>query len=120
MISWVFPGLDEVLASFLWLASILIREDLPTLDRPIKANSGLSGGGQSLTELLLFTKVALFISDFKVCGNNFFADKRANLPIKLMLPYFFAKITIFYSPVIFLIINLLRGNCKRIFLMISA
>ena len=37
---WVLPGLLDVIASFLLLHSIFISEDLPTLDLPIKANSG--------------------------------------------------------------------------------
>ena len=43
MIKWlirsVLPGLDDVFANPLWLQSILIRLDFPTLDRPIKAYS---------------------------------------------------------------------------------
>ena len=38
--SFVFPGLLEVIASFLLLHSMLIRDDFPTLDLPMKANSG--------------------------------------------------------------------------------
>jgi arsenite-transporting ATPase len=45
------PGVTEVLASFFELVSILISDDLPTLERPIKANSGLSGGGHFSTSL---------------------------------------------------------------------
>lgn len=45
LINWVFPGVLEVLATELLLQIMLIREDLPTLLLPIKAYSGLSGGG---------------------------------------------------------------------------
>ena len=38
--SSVLPGVDEVLANFLLLVSMLIRLDLPTFERPIKAYSG--------------------------------------------------------------------------------
>ena len=34
------PGVFETCASALWPVSRLIREDLPTLERPITANSG--------------------------------------------------------------------------------
>ena len=36
----VFPGLLDVIASFLLLQSMLIRDDLPTFDLPMNANSG--------------------------------------------------------------------------------
>src|ERR1700674_3792911 len=39
MSSWVRPGVLEVRASPLRLVSALIRLDLPTLERPAKANS---------------------------------------------------------------------------------
>jgi hypothetical protein len=41
---------------------MFIKDDLPTLLRPIKANSGLSGGGQPLLSELLFKNFADFIS----------------------------------------------------------
>jgi hypothetical protein len=34
------PGLLDVIASFLFLQSMLIKDDLPTLDLPMNANSG--------------------------------------------------------------------------------
>lgn len=58
----VLPGLPEVLASLLLSVSILIKEDLPTFERPIKANSGLSGLGQAATSTLLTKYFADFIS----------------------------------------------------------
>ena len=49
MIKWlmsnVLPGVAEVLAKPLWLQSMLMRLDLPTLLRPMKANSGLLSFG---------------------------------------------------------------------------
>ena len=42
MMHCVFPGWDEVLANVLSPHSILIRLDLPTFDRPMNANSGMS------------------------------------------------------------------------------
>ena len=43
------PGVEDVLARFFCLVTILISEDLPTLLRPIKAYSGLSGFGHWVT-----------------------------------------------------------------------
>ena len=57
--SWVFPGFPEVLASCLQSVSMLIKDDLPTFDLPIKANSGNDDFGQSDTLALLITKDAL-------------------------------------------------------------
>ena len=36
----VFPGVDEVIASLECLVNILMRLDLPTLERPMNAYSG--------------------------------------------------------------------------------
>ncbi len=55
LINWVLPGVFDVLASLDWFVSILMSEDLPTFDRPIKAYSGLSGVGQPSTLGLLMT-----------------------------------------------------------------
>ena len=41
----VFPGVADVLASFLLFVSILMRLDFPTFDLPIKAYSGLLSCG---------------------------------------------------------------------------
>ena len=53
--SCVLPGAAEVLATSLFLQSILINDDLPTLLRPIKAYSGRSGLGHMSTDGLLMT-----------------------------------------------------------------
>jgi len=57
--SWVFPGFPEVLASCFRSVSMLIKEDFPTFELPIKANSGNDDLGQSDTLALLTTKDAL-------------------------------------------------------------
>ncbi len=57
--SWVFPGVCEVFASPLWKVRELMREDFPTLDRPMKANSGKRAGGQVLKSVLLVMKRAM-------------------------------------------------------------
>src|SRR5690606_11803785 len=44
----VLPGVPETLARRPWPVRRLINEDLPTLDRPIKANSGRSCTGQAV------------------------------------------------------------------------
>ena len=54
----VFPGLDDVKARFLRFTSALIKEDLPTFDLPIKANSGLTGMGPLEGSVLLTEKSA--------------------------------------------------------------
>jgi hypothetical protein len=46
--SRVFPGVAEMRASFVEPVIKLINEDLPTLLRPIKANSGRSALGHFL------------------------------------------------------------------------
>lgn len=59
--SWVFPGLPEVFARLFLAVSIFMREDFPTLLRPIKAYSGKELSGHLLTSLLLITNSALLI-----------------------------------------------------------
>lgn len=56
--SCVFPGLDEVFAKCLVLQSVLIKDDFPTLDRPIKAYSGKLTLGHFATFVLLITNLA--------------------------------------------------------------
>ena len=51
--SWVLPGVCEVFARPLWNVNEFISDDLPTLERPIKANSGKRAGGQVLKSVLL-------------------------------------------------------------------
>jgi hypothetical protein len=55
----------EVLAASFDFNKALIKEDFPTLDRPIKATSGLSGSGHIFHSVLDFTKL-YFI--FKKCA----------------------------------------------------
>jgi hypothetical protein len=59
--SWVFPGVPEVLAKPFLDVNILIKEDLPTFDLPIKANSGLPSSGHLLTSVLEMMNSALLI-----------------------------------------------------------
>lgn len=56
----------EVFANFLLLVSMLIKLDLPTLERPIKAYSGAWVEGHFPTEELLITNSADLIS-MSVC-----------------------------------------------------
>jgi hypothetical protein len=57
------PGLEEVWASEELPVRQLIREDLPTFERPIKANSVLAGLGllAAETELATYTALEIFI-----------------------------------------------------------
>lgn len=68
--SWVLPGLELVFAKPFTLVSILMREDLPTLLRPINAYSGLLSEGHFLWLVLLTMNSALFIS---IVGSGFFS-----------------------------------------------
>jgi hypothetical protein len=54
------PGSLDTFANFSCSVSRFMSEDLPTLERPISANSGKRSGGQSLTAGLLLMKTALF------------------------------------------------------------
>jgi hypothetical protein len=54
----VLPGSPEILASRERPASILSSDDLPTFDRPVKPNSGLSGEGHCFKVVLLLTNEA--------------------------------------------------------------
>jgi hypothetical protein len=71
----VFPGVDDVFASLLLLVSILIRLDLPTLERPIKAYSGLLSDGHIDTMGDEMTNsdclISITINDFGCKGTNF-------------------------------------------------
>jgi len=49
------------LAKFLWFVSILINDDFPTLDRPIKAYSGKKSFGHLSTSELLTINSAVLI-----------------------------------------------------------
>ncbi len=59
--SCVFPGRPDVLAKFFRSINILIKEDLPTFDLPIKAYSGKGSFGHLVTSVLLITKSADFM-----------------------------------------------------------
>ena len=67
MISLVFPGLEETLASFPFDANALIREDLPALDLPDITISGRSVTGRPLTSaqvILYFILLKLMFISF--------------------------------------------------------
>ena len=59
--SLVFPGVEEVIASFFLPVSMLISEDFPTFDLPMNANSGNLAADLSDTLVLLPANVALVI-----------------------------------------------------------
>src|SRR5476649_2717381 len=66
-ISLVFPGVTETLASSRRSASKLISDDLPTLDRPMKANSGSGDFGHDFRSGALTLKTAdlIFINGWE-------------------------------------------------------
>lgn len=57
----VLPGVEEMCAKDLLPESVFIREDLPTFERPIKANSGRVSFGLSAIEVQLATNFAWVI-----------------------------------------------------------
>jgi hypothetical protein len=58
LMSCVFPGVDDVLAKPPCRVSMLISDDLPTLERPMKAYSGKLLLGHCATLALLHTNMA--------------------------------------------------------------
>mmetsp|Transcript_32324 Transcript_32324/g.39133 ORF Transcript_32324/g.39133 Transcript_32324/m.39133 type:complete len:266 (+) Transcript_32324:78-875(+) len=70
----VFPGVLEIFANFPLLVSILIKDDLPTLERPMTANSGLVSLGHWLYFTLLVMNSAclifhsMFFSEASICS----------------------------------------------------
>jgi len=58
--------LTEVLERVLLSTSVLIKDDLPTLDLPITANSGKLDIGHSSNFDALFTKTALVIIIYNI------------------------------------------------------
>src|SRR4051794_23877185 len=58
LISFVKPGVAETFASPFFPARTLSREDLPTLDRPINANSGKVSGGHESKSGALTSNIA--------------------------------------------------------------
>lgn len=68
----VFPGVEEVIANFGFLVSILIRLDFPTLERPMKAYSGKFPFGHISARELLITNSALVISIIYYWFDSFF------------------------------------------------
>jgi hypothetical protein len=60
--SIVLPGVADVMASLGLRVSMLMRLDLPTFERPMKAYSGFPSCGQRSMRVLLITNSALLIS----------------------------------------------------------
>ena len=56
----LLPGVLDTFARELCPVSMLIREDFPTLERPITANSGSLGFGHCSSLTLLLTYAAVF------------------------------------------------------------
>jgi hypothetical protein len=59
--SCVFPGVPDVLARPFLEVSILMSEDFPTFERPMKANSGLPSVGHLETSVLEMLNSAVLI-----------------------------------------------------------
>ena len=71
LISWVRPGVELIFTRRLRFKRVLIREDLPTLERPVKAISGKTAEGywDGLTALL--TNSADFMIIFRFSNIKF-------------------------------------------------
>jgi hypothetical protein len=76
--SWVLPGVPEVLARPFLEVNMLINDDLPTFDLPIKANSGLPSSGHLLTSVLEMVNSALLICILQSYTLNFYFCGKAN------------------------------------------
>jgi hypothetical protein len=66
----VLPGCDETFASALRPSSLLSSDDLPTLERPTKATSGVVGAGSPSTvpyEAMkrAFCRLSAMVSSFR-------------------------------------------------------
>jgi len=95
LISCVFPGVPEILASLFRLHNMLMSELLPTFDRPINAYSGMLGSGSLFTSVLLITNAAEVISILQ----NYVKEIRmcmflANLNSKGQMPFRFFRVYI--------------------------
>ena len=88
MINWVLPGFEEVLASFDRRHSMLIREDLPTLDLPVKAYSGKGPGGHSRMLLLLLTKDTFLMTGDSIAVYLMNISSNVDLPSGRMVRLF--------------------------------
>src|SRR5579863_8637808 len=58
LMSLVKPGVGDTRARSAWPESMFSREDLPTLERPMKANSGSDSSGQDSRSGALRSKMA--------------------------------------------------------------
>src|SRR3712207_2630122 len=83
LMSIVFPGVAEVMASPFRPVSILIKLDFPTLERPIKAYSGKDPAGHFCTSVLLMVNSALVISMIVSAFYNVISDKGNTYFIRL-------------------------------------
>ena len=74
----VFPGVDDVFAIFLLFKREFISDDLPTLDLPTRAYSGILLLGHCSIDLLLFSKTELITFIIKLITSYF---PKANSPL---------------------------------------
>ena len=77
----VLPGVDDVFASFLLRASILIRLDLPTFERPINAYSGFVSLGHIETrgDDSVNSAVLISMGILKIRGDSLFPARRPHV-----------------------------------------
>ena len=65
----VLPGVFETIAKEFLPVKRLIKDDLPTLDRPITANSGYRAGGHCAVLTLLLINSAVLTFTLRAAGN---------------------------------------------------
>src|SRR5574344_2176906 len=90
LISRVFPGVADVLASPLWLQSMLMRLDFPTLLLPMKAYSVLLSLGHMLTRGADMVNSDFFIS-ILLLFLFFIPFFRSALSLTLPLPFYLGE-----------------------------
>ena len=95
--SRVRPGVELVFTNRLRWMRVLIREDLPTLDRPANAISGKLAGGYWDGLTALFTNTADFTIIFKSRWNSRVGVQCRTLNIEGLVKVFFQSIHPFFD-----------------------
>ena len=90
----VLPGVDEVMASPLWRVSMLINDDLPTLERPMNAYSWRHSAGHLLTSELLISN---FEDTISICCRFLQATSRVIAASGGLFIFIVCKVTKFYA-----------------------
>ena len=76
----VAPGVDDTLARLRRPTNMLSRDDFPTFERPMKANSGIRSGGQPSRSVALVPNSAVLIFTPRNCTLRRGASSALDLP----------------------------------------